>query len=106
MKKFNLRTFFIATLVVVLLTFVGWAGLEARNTPDRSHTLLGIIGSLWTVLRFPLFTFFWKFLYSENNMLLFSIAVFLNCAFYAVIIERIFYFLRKKQKNIPGVTGL
>ena len=106
MKKFNLRIFIIATIAVVLLTFVSWAGLEAHNTPDRSHTILGIVGSLWTILRFPLFAFFWKFLYGQNNTLLFSIAVFLNCAFYAIIIERIFYFLHKMRKVIPETNGL
>ena len=98
MKKFNLRIFIIATVAVVLLTFVSWAGLEAHNTPDKSHTLLGIIGSLWTVLRFPLFTFFWKFPFGQNNILLYSTAVFVNCVFYGLIIERIFYLLHKRPK--------
>jgi len=106
MKKFNLRIFIIATVAVVLLTFVSWAGLEAHNTPDKSHTLLGIIGSLWTVLRFPLFTFFWKFPFGQNNILLYSMAVFVNCIFYALIIERIYYFLRKMRKVTPETNGL
>jgi hypothetical protein len=106
MKKFNLRMFMIATVVLVLLNFVSWAGLEAHNTPDRSHTLLGMVGSIWTVLRFPIFTLFWKFLYSQNNILLFSTAVSINCVFYAIIVERIYYFLRKKPKIPPIPTHI
>jgi hypothetical protein len=99
MKKFNLKIFMIVTVVAVSLCFVSWVGLETYNTNNRSHTLLWMVGSTWTVLRFPIFTIFWKFLYSQNNILLFSIAVFLNCSFYGLIVERIFYLLRKKPKS-------
>ena len=106
MKKFNLRIFMVATLVMVLLNFLSWAGVEARDTPDRTYTLLGLIGRLWTFLRFPLFTFFWNFIISQKNILLTSGAIFINCAFYAIIIERAFYFLRKKRNITPVATGL
>jgi hypothetical protein len=106
MKKFNLRIFMIATVVTILLNFVSLVGLEAHGTLNRSHTLLGMVGSIWTVLRFPIFTCFWKFIYSPFNIILFSIAIFLNCAFYGVIVERIFYFLRKKRKFPPVPTGI
>ena len=94
----------VATVVMVLLTFISWAGLEARDTPSRTHTLLGLIGRLWTVLSFPLFTFFWNFIIGQQNIILTSGAVFINCAFYAVIIERIFYLFRKKSKIAPVPT--
>ena len=89
----------IVTVVMVLLTFVSWTGLEARDTPSRTHTLLGMVGRLWTVLRFPLFTFFWNFIVDQKNILLTSAAIFINCAFYAVIVERIFYLFNKKRKS-------
>src|SRR6202521_635305 len=98
MKKFNLRIFMIVTVVMVLLTFVSWAGLEARDTFSRTHTLLGMVGRIWTVLRLQVFTFFWNFIVTSNNPIITSMAVFLNCAFYGVIVERIFYLFRKKSK--------
>lgn len=101
-----MRIFMMATVVMVLLNFVSWAGLEARDTPGRTHTLLGLVGRLWTVLRFPLFTFFWNFIIGQQNIILASAAIFINCAFYAVIIERAFYFLRQKQKIKPEATVL
>jgi hypothetical protein len=104
MKKFNLKIFVIATVVTILLTFVSWAGLEANGMQNGSHTLWGTVGSLWTILRFPIFTFFWKFLYEKENILLMSTGVFINCAFYGFIVERIFS-LRKKKSKIPPVSS-
>jgi hypothetical protein len=88
----------IATVVMVLLTIISWTGLEARDTPGRTHTLLGLTGRLWTVLRFPIFTFFWNFIIGQKNIIMASAAVFINCAFYAIIVERIIYFFNKKRK--------
>jgi hypothetical protein len=106
MKKFNLRIFMIATAVMVLLNFVSWAGLEAYQMQYRSHPFLMAIGSMWTVLRFPFFTFFWHFIYKIDNFFIYSTVVFLNCAFYGVIVERIFYLFRKKSKIPLGQSGI
>jgi hypothetical protein len=106
MKKFNLRIFMIATVVTILLNFVNWAALAAHNTQSSSPALLWVADRLWTILRFPIITFFWKFIYNPFNIILFSISVFLNCAFYAVIVERIFYLLRKKSKIPPVPTRI
>lgn len=106
MKKFNLKFFLTATVVIVLLNFVSWAGLEARDTPGRTHTLRGLIGRLWTVLRFPLFTFFWNFIIAQQNILFTSAAIFINCAFYAIIVERIFYLGRRRSKLRPVAKAL
>ena len=106
MKKFSLRVFMIATTSIIVLNFASLTGLEAYNTQNKSHQLLSILGSIWTELRFPVFTFLWKFIYGHFNIFLFATGVFLNCAFYGVIIERVIYFLKKKRK-IPSVqTGI
>jgi len=102
MKKFNLRIFRIATAVTVLLTFVSWVGLEANAVENGNHALWGPVSSLWTVLRFPIFTLYWHFLSNQNNLILFSIAVFLNCAFYGFLAER-FFSLRRKKSKFPQV---
>jgi len=99
MKKFNFKIFAIASIVAILLTFASWVGLEVHNSPDRSNLFLGEVGGLWAILRFPTFTFFWKFLYSSNNVLLFSVAVMIDCAFYGFIVERIFSLFNKKRKS-------
>jgi hypothetical protein len=106
MKKFNLRIFMIATVVAILLNFADWVALTAHNTPNSPHILLWVADRFWSLLRFPIFTFFWKFIYFPFNIILFSIAVFLNCAFYGVIVERIFYLLRKKSKIPLGQTRI
>jgi hypothetical protein len=99
MKKFNLRIFMIATVVTILLNFADWAALTAHNTQGSSPTLLWIADRFWTILRFPILTFFWRFIYNPFNFILFSISVFLNCVFYGVIVERIFSLFHKKQKS-------
>lgn len=106
MKKFNLRIFMIAATAIIVLNLASLSGLEAYNTHNRSHYFLSMMGSLWSILRFPVFTLFWESIYGHFNIFLFATGIFINCAFYAVIIERIFYLLRKKPK-IPNVpTGI
>jgi hypothetical protein len=105
MKKFNLRTFRVATAVTILLTFMSWVALEANGIQNGNHVVWGPVASLWTILRFPIFTLYWHFLFNQNNLVLFSIAVFLNCAFYGFIIER-FISLRKKKSKLPPVQRI
>jgi hypothetical protein len=102
MKKFNLKIFKVATVVAILLTFVSWVGLDANRMENGSHTFWWAVGNIWTVLRFPIFTLYWHFLFDHNNIVLFSTAVFLNCAFYGFIIER-FISLRGKKSKFPSV---
>jgi hypothetical protein len=99
MKKFNLRIFMITTVVTILLNFVNWAALSAHNTRSSSLILLWVADSLWTILRFPIFTLFWNFIVTSDNPVITSTAAFLNCVFYAIIVERIFYFFNKKRKS-------
>ena len=81
MKQFDLKIFMIATFAMIVLNIAS-----------------GMTGILWAEVRFPIFTLFWKYIYSQPNVLLIAIALFLNCAFYGVIFERIFYLFRKKSK--------
>jgi len=105
MKKFNLKTFKISTVITILLTFVSWVGLDANGMQNgSSHTLWGVVGSMWTLLRFPIFTLYWHFMYDHNNIILFSLAVFLNCAFYGFLIERFLSF-RAKRAKYPSVPS-
>jgi hypothetical protein len=106
MKKFNLKVFRVATAIIILLTFVSWVGIEANGTENGSDSFWWAVASFWTVLKFPIFTLYWHFLFGQNNLILFSIAVFLNCAFYGFIIER-FFTLRRKKSNYPHIpTGM
>ncbi len=105
MKKFNLRIFRVATAVTILLTFISWVAIEANGMENGNHALWGPVGSLWAILRFPIFTLYWHFLSNQNNLVLFSTAVFLNCAFYGFIFER-FYSLRRKKSKLPPVQSI
>ncbi len=103
MKKFNSRIFGNSFLIVWFLNFVSWLALEAHETQNRFHAVLGIVSRLWTILRFPVYTIFWKFLFSQNNQIYFIGGVLINCIFYALILERIFS-LHKKKSKIPPVS--
>jgi hypothetical protein len=106
MKKFNLKVFKVSTVIAILLTFVSWVALEANAAENGSHTFWWATGNIWTILRFPIFTLYQKFLFDQNNLVLFSLAVFLNCAFYGFVVERIFT-LRRKNRNYPHIpTGI
>jgi hypothetical protein len=98
MKKFNFRIFRIATAVTVLLTFVSWVALEANGMENGNHAFWGAVSSIWTILRFPIFTLYWHFLSNQNNLVLFSLAVYLNCAFYVFIVEIFLSLYREKSK--------
>ena len=98
MKKVNLKIFFIATFVIILLNFLSWAGLQKNDYLNGSNSFWHVVASSWQILRFPLFTLFWNLLFGLNNFFVFSIAVFLNCAFYGVVIERIFYLFTHSSK--------
>ena len=100
MRKFNLKIFMIFGVIFMLLNFLSWSGLEAYNTSDKSHTMMAKIGSLWTILRFPFLTIFQKYIFTVDNVMLYSTAVALNCAFYAIVVERIFYFLHRRTNPI------
>ena len=106
MKKFNLKIFKAATVIAILLTFVSWVGLEANGMENGSHTFWWLVSGSWIILRFPIFTLYWHFLFDHNKVVLFSISVFLNCAFYGFVVERIIT-LRRKKANLPQVpTGI
>lgn len=101
MKKFNLRIFKVAMVAALLLTFISWVGLESNDKERQFHAVWSMAGAMWAILRFPIFTLYWHFLYNYNNLVLFSIAVFLNCAFYGFVFER-FYSLRIRRSKFPN----
>jgi len=105
MKKFNSGIFRLATAITILLTFLSWVGLEASVKESEFQPIWQAVGGLWSLLRFPIFTLYWHFLSNQNNLVLFSIAVFLNCAFYGFVVER-FYFLRRKKSKLPPVQRI
>jgi len=105
MKKFNAGIFRVATAIIILLTFLSWVGLEASEKVSQFQPVWQAVGSLWTLLRIPVFSLYWHFLSNQNNLFLFSLAVFLNCAFYGFIAERI-YSLRRKKSKLPPVQRI
>ena len=72
MKKINLRIFMIASYRNYHIKFCSVCPDWSYNTHDKSNYLLSMMGSLWKVLRFPVFTILWKFIYSHFNIFFFA----------------------------------
>jgi hypothetical protein len=92
----------VATVVMVLLNFVSWAALDAYETRQTYNLGWKIVAELISIFRFPTLIFFWKYIISNNSIILFTVGIFLNCAFYAILVERIYSFLRTKPISISN----
>jgi hypothetical protein len=87
------------TVVMILLIFVSWAALDEYESRHTYNLGWKIFAGVCSISRFPTLIFFWKYLIRNDSIILFSTGTFLNCAFYAIIVERIFYFFNKKRKS-------
>jgi hypothetical protein len=106
MKKFNLGVFIRATVIFIVLIFIGEMALYEYETHQIYNLGWKISAELVSIFRFPTLIFFWKYLISNNSVFLFVMGTSINCAFYGFIIERIFYLLLKKSKIPPVPTGI
>lgn len=88
MRKFN-RDIFITVLFV-------WIILTAGS--------IFFLLKLYSLFKFPTLIIFAKFI--PDSFVYYIIGLFINAVFYAVVIERIFYLLRKKPKIPPVPTGI
>jgi hypothetical protein len=93
----------IAYISFILLIFISESALYKYETHQLYNLGWKISAEIVSVFRFPTVIFFWKYLISSNNVFLFVIGTFINCAFYGFIVERIFYMFHKRQK-LPAVN--
>ncbi len=101
MKKFNLRIFIIAAIGTLILIASLWTLMWAY---EEKH--MAIVNGVWkliittsVILRFPIYTLFWKFLISNNIRLFFILGRLFDCVFWGILFERIFSLFHKKQKH-------
>ncbi len=87
--KFNIRTFIMATINCLGLTFIAFVGAAAVDEGTEGDGFLGIIAFLFSkvfdVLRFPSHTLFFDWM----NGSMFFIGLFVNCILYGFAIERL-----------------
>jgi hypothetical protein len=101
-KNFKAGTFFISLVVIGILTFLSfmfsWDNAET-TFPWVIPRILAFIFSFPFLLIVEVF--FIKLMVSENAESIFMLAICLNCCLYALLIERIIYFRKKKILQNP-----
>jgi hypothetical protein len=99
-RRFKLNIFLIATVCIFLLTLLSFYGAVSEDDPGNEGSfVLGFLSGLYNILRFPTHTLFWEF-FSQAGF--FSVGLLLNSAIYALIIERVSGFFRKKGTTYYG----
>ncbi len=87
--KFNIRTFIMATINCLGLTFIALVGTAAVDEGTEGNGFLGMIALLFSkvfnVVRFPSHTLFFDWM----NGSLFFVGLFINCILYGFAIERL-----------------
>ena len=106
MKKFNLIIFLISVIVIGVLTIVSFIAAFGVDEGNKLNTGWLFFSKLFYVLRFPTHTLFWGFLTRHEGPAIFLIGLFINCIFYALLIERIFSLFHKKSKTSSVPTRI
>jgi hypothetical protein len=85
MKKINLVTFLISTILIGILTFMSFISAFGADEGNKLDTIWKMFTKLFYVLRFPTHILFWGFL-THSNLIFYFIGLFINSLFYAFII--------------------
>ena len=88
--RINLITLFFALIAVSILTGISFLSVFAANEGT------GINVCLFEIFRFPTHTLFWDYFSSSSS--LYRKGLFINIAFYSIIIERLITLYRSKRK--------
>ena len=97
MRKINFRLFFIISLLLAILTYFAFSEAYAADEGKLGNNiLLQFLSESFNVLRFPthvLFPVLTKFPFY------FAMGLLVNCLFYALLLERIVYFIFREKSD-------
>jgi surface polysaccharide O-acyltransferase-like enzyme len=82
----------VAMAVIVLLTFISFI---ATMTNDQETSDLYFLVILFNILRFPTHTLMWDYFQGD----LYFPGLFINSLFYALLSERLYTVVTRRQKN-------
>jgi len=98
-KNFNLPVFITGLLLLFVLTGFSLLAAFARDEGTLgSNIFLNFSADLFWIVRFPMHNLFWRYM----NGGMFFIGLFINCVFYAAIIERMGYLFSAIKRKLPG----
>ncbi|MEO6453757.1 MAG: hypothetical protein ABIN97_06800 [Ginsengibacter sp.] len=99
MKKFKKQTFINATVLFGLLLIPSFlAAWQEDDGAPITNLIWATFAKLFYVLRFPTHTLLWT-LFSESGAIVFFVGLFINCCFYGLLTERLFYLFKELKKN-------
>ena len=93
-QPFNTRALTISFFAVGVLTIVSFFGAWAYDEGTMNSSILA---SAFKIFRFPTHTLFWNIF--NQTATTFYLGLFLNIAFYAFLIERLFSFIKGQKAN-------
>ena len=97
MRRINFSLFFVLSLLLAILTFFAFSEAYAADEGKLGNNIvLQFLSESFNVLRFPthvLFPLLTKFPFY------FAMGLLVNCLFYALLIERIVYFIFHKRSD-------
>jgi hypothetical protein len=97
MKKFNKRTFIISTSLFGVLLIPCFLAAWGEDEGTLGTNMGGVtFAKLFYVLRFPTHTLLWT-IFSDSGAAIFFLGLLLNCCFYGLLTERLFYILKKNK---------
>lgn len=107
MKNFNVFIFCVATTVMGFLTIFSFFAAWALDETGPDIGIIWKIGAaFFYVFRFPTHNLFWSFLDKHEGWGAFLLGLFINYLFYGFVIERVFYFVKRKRKISPSPTNI
>ena len=93
MRKFNSKAFIIVSGLSGLLLIPSFLAAWAEDEGTLGGNVAEVIFSkLFYILRFPTHTIMWTVF--SNNAVLFFLGLVINCMFYGLVLERLFYFIQ------------
>jgi hypothetical protein len=99
MRNFNKHTFIILSVVIGLLLIPSFLAAWADDEGTLgANAFLNVLANTFYVLRFPTHSLLWT-IFSSNSFL-FLLGLFINCLFYAFILERVTAFLKHAKSAL------
>jgi hypothetical protein len=102
MKKFNIWIFLSSTLVVGALAFTSFIAATGQEEGNHMNMFWLFFARLFYIFRFPTHTIFWHF-FSNSGATIFFGGLFINCALYGLIIERVTSLFNKNPSAPNGI---
>lgn len=87
-KAFNLRIIALATFTIGIMTTIPFISIYSADGPVKIAS--PFLSCLHSILEFPTYILFWKFILESRDLAVYLLAYGVNCIFYGIITERIF----------------